>query len=75
VWKLDVVSRFRKWRWLEPAFDWTSQKEPDQSLISSLRLARKPVLAPLYALDLELLAGLDAVLLADFGGQNNLPFA
>ncbi len=39
---MDVVGRFGKRQWLEPAFDWTGQKELDHPLIFRrvLRLSR-----------------------------------
>jgi len=61
-------------QWLEITFDRTGQKELDQTFISSACLALKPVLARFNAFNLKLLAGLNAILLAEFGGQDDLPF-
>jgi hypothetical protein len=61
--------------WLEPAFNRTAEKQLHQALISARLDAPHQILAAVQALDIELIAGLDAVRVADFGRDYDLALA
>jgi hypothetical protein len=60
---------------LEPPFGWTGKEELHQALIPPPFDLFQKILASINALDLKFLARLDAVLLPDHGGQDNLSLA
>jgi len=69
-----VVGRLRPIEWYKKALDRTCEQPVNQTFVWSPRLPCQPILATLNSFDLELLPRLNAVLLADFGGQNDLAF-
>jgi hypothetical protein len=60
---------------LEPIFDRTREQELHQALIAPPFRSFQKILTVINALDFKFLAWLDAVLLPDCGGQDNLSFA
>jgi len=70
-----VIGRFGPIRGLKAAFDGTGKEKFNQALITPAFCSFQKVLAWIDALDLKLLACPDAVLAAQFGGQDNLSLA
>jgi hypothetical protein len=60
---------------LEPALDRTREQELHQALIATAFRSFQKIPTAINALDFEFLAWLDAVLLPDCGGQDNLSLA
>jgi hypothetical protein len=71
----DILGRLSSIGRLEPAFDRTSEQELNQALIAPPFRSFQKILALIQALDVKFLAWLNAILLPDFDGQDNLSLA
>jgi hypothetical protein len=71
----NVVGCFSAVYWLGPAFDGASKQKFHKAFIWPARFALEQVFAAVDPLNLELLPCLNAVLLPDLRGENDLPFA
>src|SRR5438105_3841237 len=73
--RLDVIGRLGSIHRLEPTFDGAGEEQFQQSVVSTARIPLQAVLTCIDSFNLELLSGLNGVLLAEFGGQNDLALA
>jgi hypothetical protein len=75
VWRVQVIRGLAPIGRLEPPLRRTVEQKLDETLISAFASASQKVFASIQAFNLKLFAGLDAVLVPNFGGNDNLALA